>query len=49
MSLLNSPIIEDHKIFIFYWDKYKVDFTIETEGIPSYYIALGTNFGIDPQ
>jgi YidC/Oxa1 family membrane protein insertase len=34
------------KIFTFYKDKYKVDFTVETEGIPSFLLALGTDFGI---
>src|SRR3990172_7363388 len=34
------------KIFVFYWDKYNVDFTLETEGVPSLLITLGTDFGI---
>lgn len=34
------------KMFTFYWDKYKVDFAFETDGIPTYSLTLGTNFGI---
>jgi len=34
------------KIFVFHWDNYKVDFTLETDGVPSLLLTLGTDFGI---
>lgn len=47
--LYHSGDIVIKKIFTFYWDKYKVDFTIETDGIPPYLLPLGTDFGIYEQ
>lgn len=34
------------KIFTFYKDDYRVDLSTEVIGVPSYHVALGSNFGI---
>ncbi|MBI4697906.1 MAG: membrane protein insertase YidC, partial [Nitrospirae bacterium] len=34
------------KDFTFYYDSYKVDVTTDVKGVPSYYVALGSKFGI---
>lgn len=41
-----APNISVKRTLTFYWDKYKIDLTDETRGLPAYQITLGTGFGI---